>query len=240
MAVYARGDTVSVGIPVEDGGCGVSHTRPVVNGAPAKIWKLTCPQCEQEIRRDIARSTYKTMINGKWVTVNNGLWSESQLHIPLTPDEAEVAEAMEKSGQTIMHQVAEGMSKQAIENMQRQNASEIEKGEAAQEAAAASARVAELEAQLAEMRTFMAQIAAANTPPAPPAPPVPASTTTATPKKPEVASKAARTPEKPVSAVASTTTCAGCGGPLRSPGDRGPTLKGTCRACRAKARAAAA
>jgi hypothetical protein len=220
MAVYARGDTLAISpIPLEDGGCGQSHIRPVVNGAPAKIWKLSCPRCEQWIKKDIERSTYKTMINGKLVTVNNGLWSESQLHIPLTPDEAEVAEAMEKSGQTIMHQVAEGMSKQAIENMQRQNAEEISKSEAATEAAAASARVSELEAQLAEMRALMAQLAASNLV-----------------VKPDTRQEAPKVTEKPVSVTASSSACTSCGGPLRRPGDRGPTLKGTCRTCRQRAR----
>jgi hypothetical protein len=135
---------------------------------------------------------------------------------------------MEKSGQTIMHQVAEGMSKQAIENMQRQNAEEIDKAVAATESAAASARVAELESQLAEMRQFMATLAVGITP------------VSVDDAKPAVAQAAARTPQTASTAVASTSVCTNCGGPLRKPGAKGPTPKSVCYDCRAAARRGAA
>jgi paraquat-inducible protein B len=233
MAVYARSDMMSVFVPAESGGCGQPHSRPVINGVPAKIWKLGCSQCEKDIKADIARSTYTTYIDGKKHVVNNGTWSESQLHVPLTPDESEVADAMEKSGQTIMHQVAEGMSRQAIENMQAQQSHEIQQVEATVAAAAATARVSELEAQLAEMQKFLQQMSAIRNMQA-----------NVIDNDDNETSKVAQVLLKDMQAapqsVTSVTTCASCGGPLRQPGDRGPTLKGTCRTCRAKARKGAA
>jgi|SRR5277367_705710 len=68
MPLYARADVMSVSIGQAHGGCGNSHTRPVVQGAPVKIWKLACSQCQGYL-------------------ANDPLWSGNLADIPSTPDE---------------------------------------------------------------------------------------------------------------------------------------------------------
>lgn len=80
MTIYARSDLCYVGISRDHGGCGEGHGRPVVNGAPAKIWALTCHNgCEDFLRSD-------------------PLWAITPLGIPETPDEATTREDVEKRG----------------------------------------------------------------------------------------------------------------------------------------------
>ena len=80
MTVYSRNDLAAVNLSVEGhGGCGEPHSRPVVNGAPKKIWDLTCPQCENHLRHD-------------------PLWSVNPIEIPETYDETKARERSEKAG----------------------------------------------------------------------------------------------------------------------------------------------
>jgi hypothetical protein len=46
MTLYARGDLMAVSVPESSGGCGNTHSRPVRDGAPEKLWGLDCPKCE--------------------------------------------------------------------------------------------------------------------------------------------------------------------------------------------------
>lgn len=80
MTVYARSDVMSVALSYAHGGCGEVHTRPVVNGAPAKYWALTCPQCEDHLRSD-------------------PLWASHESKIPETRDEQLAREELEKRSQ---------------------------------------------------------------------------------------------------------------------------------------------
>jgi len=52
VTVYAASSIVYVAVSPEHGGCGESHVRPVVQGAPAKVWGLECPRCEDHLRSD--------------------------------------------------------------------------------------------------------------------------------------------------------------------------------------------
>jgi hypothetical protein len=80
MTVYARGDLAYKIIPVEGfGGCGLPHGRPVVNGAPAKVWALDCPPCENHLRHDPQ-------------------WGTTPAEIPETYDETKAREDFDKRG----------------------------------------------------------------------------------------------------------------------------------------------
>lgn len=68
MTVYARSDIAAVTVGRSHGGCGEVHSRPVVNGAPARTWGLTCPPCEAHLTHDPA-------------------WSGTLADVPSTPDE---------------------------------------------------------------------------------------------------------------------------------------------------------
>jgi hypothetical protein len=94
MVLYARADVSYVCVPMTSGGCGQPHTRPVVNGAPAKQFKLECQGCENFLRADIARSGG----NKKVRTINGdsglalkerylGLWGATPETTPEAPDE---------------------------------------------------------------------------------------------------------------------------------------------------------
>ena len=81
MAIYARSDLACVNISEAHGGCGTEggHRRPVEHGAPAKIWALDCPACEDFLRHDPH-------------------WSVTTTEIPETYDETKAREQSEKSG----------------------------------------------------------------------------------------------------------------------------------------------
>lgn len=96
MTLYARSDLMSVSIPPMSGGCGESHSRPVIKGAPSKTWGLTCPQCEGYLKGSrkphILRTTPgdpKLGIPSKQERVADAdpHWSSTPESIPLTPDE---------------------------------------------------------------------------------------------------------------------------------------------------------
>lgn len=81
MTVWARNDVCAVSISLEHGGCGETHTRPVIKGAPVKIWALTCHGgCEDHLR-------------------GNSLWSGTPEGVPETPDETNIRLDVERRGQ---------------------------------------------------------------------------------------------------------------------------------------------
>ena len=77
MTVHARNDVASVSISDSHGGCGETHSRPVVDGAPAKNWSLACPKCEDFLRSDPR-------------------WSAQLDSVPETPDEITAREEKQK------------------------------------------------------------------------------------------------------------------------------------------------
>lgn len=79
MSVFARSDISAVSISPANGGCGKTHSRPVADGAPATVWQLTCPACENFLRSDPC-------------------WSVSPSQVPETPDEEALREDREKRG----------------------------------------------------------------------------------------------------------------------------------------------
>jgi hypothetical protein len=79
MTIYARSDLAAVAVSADHGGCGVVHSRPVVGGAPAKIWALDCHACEDFLRSD-------------------SLWSPQATTIPETLDEENTRKDVEKRG----------------------------------------------------------------------------------------------------------------------------------------------
>lgn len=79
MTIYARSDLCYVAVSRDHGGCGESHGRPVVAGAPAKVWALDCPPCEDFLRSD-------------------SLWSTQVTTIPETLDEENARKDVEKRG----------------------------------------------------------------------------------------------------------------------------------------------
>lgn len=80
MTVYARSDVSCVALSKAHGGCGEVHSRPVVEGAPVKLWSLTCHSCEDHLRAD-------------------PLWSSTISEIPETYDEKSKREDEERRGQ---------------------------------------------------------------------------------------------------------------------------------------------
>lgn len=80
MTVFARSDLMSVSISPQHGGCGNTHSRPVHEGSPAKLWALTCDDgCEDILRSDPH-------------------WSAHPADIPETPDEKTTREVQERQG----------------------------------------------------------------------------------------------------------------------------------------------
>lgn len=95
MSLYARSDVMSVSIPAESGGCSSVHSRPVIKGAPVKVWKLTCGPCESYLKGDrkqkklvyqINKTTGQT-VRQERVADADDRWSSTPDSIPLTPDE---------------------------------------------------------------------------------------------------------------------------------------------------------
>ena len=96
MSLYARSDVASITVPVASGGCGRSHSRPVINGAPAKIFKLDCPDhCEPYLRGDrrqkklvyqIDKNTGQA-VRQERVADADPMFSSTPDTTPLTPDE---------------------------------------------------------------------------------------------------------------------------------------------------------
>jgi hypothetical protein len=108
IARYARSDLMSVNIPAESGGCGRpgGHSRPVIKGAPAKVWKLECPQCEavlsgarkpKILKYNIDKATGRTL-NQERIADADERWSSTPDTIPLTPDEERTNATRETRG----------------------------------------------------------------------------------------------------------------------------------------------
>lgn len=70
---------MSVALGTAHGGCGEVHSRPVAQGAPARVWALDCPPCEDHLRSD-------------------PLWSATVSKIPETYDEQLTREDFDKRG----------------------------------------------------------------------------------------------------------------------------------------------
>jgi hypothetical protein len=79
MTLYARSDLAAVAVSRDHKGCGEVHRRPVVAGAPAKVWALNCHPCEDFLRSD-------------------SLWTTQITTIPETIDETSAREDIEKRG----------------------------------------------------------------------------------------------------------------------------------------------
>ena len=79
MTVYSASSIMAVTISAAHGGCGTAHSRPVRNGAPDKIWKLTCPPCEAFLGSD-------------------PMWAATMAEIPETHDEKIAREDYETRG----------------------------------------------------------------------------------------------------------------------------------------------
>lgn len=81
MSAFARSDVLYTAPTLADGGCGRGHSRPVVQGAPVKIWELNdCPQCENYLRN------------------HDPHWAGTISEIPETPDEVLLREDQELRG----------------------------------------------------------------------------------------------------------------------------------------------
>jgi hypothetical protein len=80
---FARSDVMGVNIAAENGGCGRpgGHSRPVINGAPVKLWRLDCGPCSDYLK-------------------NDPLWSLTEADLPETPDEVKGREDFAKRGAT--------------------------------------------------------------------------------------------------------------------------------------------
>ena len=106
MTLYARSDVAGITIPQESGGCGQLHSRPVIKGAPAKIFELNCPPCESHLRGDRRprKLVYQTNPKTGQVTHQDRvadadpMWSSTPDTIPLTPDEARTNEVRSERG----------------------------------------------------------------------------------------------------------------------------------------------
>jgi len=95
MSLFARADLACISIPATSGGCGTTHSRPVVKGAPVKVWKLDCPPCESVLRGDgkqhklIYETDPKTgqVLRQSRVPDGSDQWSSTPDTIPFTPDQ---------------------------------------------------------------------------------------------------------------------------------------------------------
>lgn len=86
--LYARSDVAHVALSAEGGGCGRGHSRPVIDGAPVRLWRLECPQCAAS---PILR--------------NDPLWAGTVSEIPETPDETRAREDLELRGSRDREQI---------------------------------------------------------------------------------------------------------------------------------------
>lgn len=80
MTVYASSAISYVAVGSAHGGCKNSHSRPVKQGAPVKVWALDCPPCEDFLRSDPH-------------------WSSTIAKIPETYDEKQDREDFAERGQ---------------------------------------------------------------------------------------------------------------------------------------------
>jgi SAP domain len=114
MSLYARSDMMLVSIPVTSGGCGASHMRPVTHGAPAKVWKLDCAQCEPYLRGDKKDKVIKVIPGDKELNIPSRMehvadadphWSSTPEGIPPTPDEQSINKVRAERGHAELQQL---------------------------------------------------------------------------------------------------------------------------------------
>lgn len=107
MSLYARSDLCSTNIPASSGGCGQTHSRPVTNGIPAKIWRLDCSPCESYLRGDRKPKIIKVIPGDKDQGIPSRMehvadadphWSSTPEGIPTTPDEQHVNKIRAEKG----------------------------------------------------------------------------------------------------------------------------------------------
>ena len=95
MTRYARDDMSCITISPETGGCGQSHSRPVIQGAPVKTWALDCPPCEAVLAGAHKPKILKYQTDRKTGQVTHQervadadpMWSSTPDTIPLSPDQ---------------------------------------------------------------------------------------------------------------------------------------------------------
>ena len=99
MTLYARSDLMSVSIPVASGGCGAVHIRPVRNGAPDRVFQLSCGPCESYLKGERKQRILKTTPGNPEIGIAakqdrvadaDPMWSSTPESVPLTPDEQTV------------------------------------------------------------------------------------------------------------------------------------------------------
>ena len=106
MSLFARSDVAGITVPVGSGGCGNTHSRPVIKGAPAKVFELNCPPCESYLRGDRKPKVLKYQTNPKTGQVTHQdrvadadpMWSSTPDTVPLTPDETRTNEVRSERG----------------------------------------------------------------------------------------------------------------------------------------------
>lgn len=105
MTLYAKSSIMGV----EVSGAGHAHRRPFVQGLKTvdpvyeKMFAVTCPFCEAELRNDPD-------------------WSSDPAKVPLTKDEQDALAAEEKTGNSLVAQMAKEMARagqEAVRGMQR-------------------------------------------------------------------------------------------------------------------------
>jgi hypothetical protein len=106
MTLYARSDVMSVSIPVQSGGCGKTHSRPVQKGAPSREFKLDCPGCENFLKGG-GRTYLKRKPGDKDADIPasqervadiDPCWGATPESVPETPDEATYVAKRNKVG----------------------------------------------------------------------------------------------------------------------------------------------
>lgn len=98
---------MSVSIPETSGGCGKTHSRPVVKGSPAKDFKLDCDRCEHYLsgvgKPKIIKNTPGDRDRGiparqERVADADPHWSTTPEGTPLTPDEEHLYKLRSEQG----------------------------------------------------------------------------------------------------------------------------------------------
>ena len=95
MPLFARSDVGAIRIPVESGGCGQLHSRPVIKGAPAKTFRLDCEPCiaylsgsrKPKILKYQLDPNTRQVVRQERVADADERWGTTPDSVPLTPDE---------------------------------------------------------------------------------------------------------------------------------------------------------
>jgi hypothetical protein len=106
MPLFARSDVGAIRIPPESGGCGQLHSRPVVKGAPAKMFRLDCEPCisylsgagkPRILKYHIDKATGQT-VRQERVADADPMWSSTPDTVPWTPDEERTNSTRQERG----------------------------------------------------------------------------------------------------------------------------------------------